>query len=63
MKKVNEIDTEIRQLKNEREKAVVQDNNVQCAELIRGLYQSYIDVGFTEEQAWEILITQLKNNK
>lgn len=32
----------------------------ELAELTRQVYQSYIDAGFTEDQAWEVFITLLK---
>ena len=51
---------EISRLEGELKKVEEHDKNVELARSIRYLYESYIEVGFTEEQAWEIFIAQVK---
>lgn len=52
--------SEIERLKLELEKAREHDQNTKLAQSIFDLYRSYVEVGFTEEQAWEIFIAQVK---
>lgn len=51
---------QIRLLKKEMELEQREENQRKTAEEVRGVYQSYLDAGFTEEQAWEIFMTILK---
>lgn len=46
-------------LKEEMELEQREENQRKTAEEVRGVYQSYLDAGFTEEQAWEIFMTIL----
>ena len=58
--RTKEVDQQIEQLRKERDLIVVREREEQNARTVRTVYQSYIDAGFTEEQAWEIFITLLK---
>lgn len=51
---------EIGRLEGELRKVEDHEKNLELARAIRDLYDSYIEVGFTEEQAWEIFIAQVK---
>ena len=51
---------EIGRLKDELKKVEEHDKNLEIARGIYDLFQSYIEVGFTKEQAWEIFIAQVK---
>lgn len=51
---------EIGRLKDELRKVEEHEKNLELARTIRDLYDSYIEAGFTEEQAWEIFIAQVK---
>lgn len=37
------------------------EENIAKAKEVFEIYSSFISVGFTEEQAWELLITLIKN--
>ena len=61
---IQEIDEDIAALRKEKEKVKRQKEQQEIAELTREVYQSYVDAGFTEGEAWEIFMTLLnKNNK
>lgn len=51
---------QIRQLKEDMEREKREEVNRKCAEQVRELYQSLLDAGFDEEQAWELFMTLLK---
>lgn len=56
---------DIEELKKEREQCLMHEQNLDTAKKIYDLYESYIEVGFDEEQAWKLIITMiqtLKNN-
>ena len=57
---IKEIDELSKELREERTKASFRDQCDNHAKLIFQLYQSYIEAGFTAEQAW-VLITSLAN--
>ena len=52
--------SEIERLEKELEKSKEHEKNTKMAMDIYDLYRSYVEVGFTEEQAWEIFIAQVK---
>ena len=52
--------SEINRLKGELEREKEHESNLKCAKAIHDLYSCYIKVGFTKEQAWEILMAQIK---
>ena len=54
---------EIDRLKGELHKEEEHEKNVDMAKAIYDLYRSYVEVGFTEEQAWDIFISQVRNMK
>lgn len=51
---------EVGRLREQLRQEETDEKNREVAELTRKVYQSYIDAGFTEDQAWEIFITLLK---
>ena len=51
---------QIRQLKEDLEREKRMESNLKAAEEVRELYQSFIEAGFDEEQAWELFMTILK---
>ena len=57
---VEELDNDILQLRKEKEKAREREKQQEQAKAVRDVFQSYIEAGFSEEQAWEIFITLLK---
>ena len=52
--------SKIERLKKELEKSKEHDENTRLCTSLYDLYRTYVDVGFTEEQAWEIFIAQVK---
>ena len=56
---VEELDEDILRLRKEKEKAKEREKQREQAEVVRDVFQSYIEAGFSEEQAWEIFITLL----
>ena len=52
-------DDEIKRLKSEQSREKQLEEFQKGATTIRDVYQSFIDVGFTEEQAYELLTIQL----
>lgn len=53
-------DDEIKRLKDEQARAKSQEDFNKISTTLRDLYDSLLAVGFTEEQAYELLIIQLK---
>ena len=55
VKELHEKQTEeMRQLEEQREKALKKEKYDESAVELHDLYESYIKAGFTEEQAWEL---------
>ena len=57
---VDQIDEEIRNLRKEKDRQKEVEAQRELADTTRMVYQSYVDAGFTEEQAFEIFMTLLK---
>lgn len=55
------INSEIKKLEEQRKKAVVEEQFDEGALNIFNIYKSYIKAGFTEAQAWELLLIQFEN--
>lgn len=53
--------SKIKKLEEQREKAVVEEQFDEGASNVFNLYKSYIKAGFTEAQAWELLLIQFGN--
>ena len=43
------------------EKALKEEKYDEGASAVKGIYDSYIKAGFTEEQAWELLTISMEN--
>ena len=56
-----DINSEIKKLEEQRKKAVVEEQFDEGASNVFNLYKSYIKAGFTEVQAWELLLIQFEN--
>ena len=52
---------EMQALEAEREKALEEEKYDEMAIEIKGIYDSYIKAGFTEEQAWQLLALSMVN--
>lgn len=50
-------------LKREDIKLQYHEQNLSCAEQVFDLYECYIEAGFDEEQAWTLIIEQIKTLK
>ena len=57
---LDELHRNFRELAEKREAVKVKHEQDEAAKQMFGLYQSFIDGGFTEVQAWKIFITFLK---
>ncbi len=57
-----ELEAEIRALKQQLEEQKQTEEYDKMANNIRNIYTSFVKAGFTEEQAWEYLITITKMN-
>ena len=53
---------EIKQLEEEREKALNEEKFDEAAEELHNMYNSYVKAGFTEEQAWELVKIIMSNS-
>ena len=53
--------SKIKKLEEQREKAVVEKQFDEATSNVFNLYKSYIKAGFTEAQAWELLLMQFEN--
>jgi hypothetical protein len=58
---LRDCDTLMRSAMKEIEKDKKSENNVEKAKELFSIYSSFITAGFKEEQAWELLITFIKN--
>lgn len=52
--------SEVARLQEQLKQEETAETQREKAALTHAVYQSYIDAGFTEEQAWEVFITLLK---
>ncbi len=57
---IEELDNDILQLRKEKEKVRERERNKELATSLHDVFQSYIDAGFTEEHAWEVITITLK---
>ena len=57
----SQLKRDIENLQNELEFAEKDDQYHEMAADIRLVYDSFVDVGFTEDQAWEIVRTIINN--
>lgn len=53
---------EMKQLEEEREKALNEEKFDEAAEELHNMYNSYVKAGFTEEQAWELVKIIMSNS-
>ena len=53
---------EIKQLEEEREKALNEEKFDEAAEELHNMYNSYVKAGFTEDQAWELVKIIMSNS-
>lgn len=53
---------EMKQLEEEREKALNEEKFDEAAEGLHNMYNSYVKAGFTEEQAWELVKIIMSNS-
>ena len=51
---------EMKALEMEREKALEEEKFDEGATAVKGIYDSYIKAGFTERQAWELLMFSIE---
>ena len=58
-----ELENNIRELREQLEQEKKNDEYHRQAREVYSIYQSYVAAGFTEEQAWEIIITHINNIK
>lgn len=56
-----QLEQEIKDLKAQLESVSKDEQNDKAAQELRNAYESYIRVGFTEEQAWTLVITLVSN--
>lgn len=52
----------MRQLEEEREKALNEEKFDEAAKELHNMYNSYVKAGFTEEQAWELVKIIMSNS-
>lgn len=62
IKELHEKQTEeMRSLEEQREEALKTEKYDEAAMELHNMYNSYIKAGFTEEQAWELTLTIMRN--
>ena len=62
IKELHEKQTdEMRSLEEQRENALKAEKYDESAKDLRNMYTSYINAGFTEEQAWALTLTIVQN--
>lgn len=62
IKELHEKQTEeMRSLEEQREQAIKDEKYDESAKELFNIYQSYIEAGFTEEQAWTLVTIQITN--
>ena len=57
-----ELEAEIKVLKQQLEEQSRTEQYNKSASEIYNIYTSFVNAGFTEEQAWELFINIIKNN-
>lgn len=62
LEEIEQKNEELKNLKSEVEKLEKYKKYDDCANEIRAMYQSFVNSGFTEEQAFEILTITLNNS-
>lgn len=53
---------EMQALEAEREKALEEEKYDEASASVKGIYDSFIKAGFTEEQAWELLTIMMEKS-
>lgn len=61
MTDVEYLESEMRSKRDKLAKLRRRENNLKAAQEQRDLYESFVDVGFSEEQAWELFKTLLEH--
>ncbi len=61
MTDVEYLESKMRSEREELAKMRRRENNLKAAQEQRDLYESFVDVGFSEEQAWELFKTLLEH--
>ena len=61
MTDVEHLESKMRSEREELTKLRRRENNLKAAQEQMDLYESFVDVGFTEEQAWELFKTLLEH--
>lgn len=56
-----QLEQEIKDLKGQLESVSKDEQNDKAAQELRSAYESYIRAGFTDEQAWTLVITLVSN--
>lgn len=56
-----QLEQEIKDLKSQLDSVSKDEQNDKAAQELRSAYASYIRAGFTEEQAWTLVITIVSN--
>ena len=56
-----QLEAEIKERRLELDSQDNREENIKTAASIKDIYDSYVIVGFTEEQAWEIVKAMLAN--
>jgi uncharacterized protein YlxW (UPF0749 family) len=56
-----QLEQEIKDLKGQLESVSKDEQNDKAAQELRSVYESYIRAGFTDEQAWTLVITLVSN--
>ena len=56
-----QLEQEIKDLKSQLDSVSKDEQNDKAAQELRSAYTSYIRAGFTEEQAWTLVITIVSN--
>lgn len=56
-----ELEQEIKDLKQQLESAKTKESYDNSAKETKAMYDSYVEAGFTEEQAWTIIMTLISN--
>lgn len=56
-----QLEQEIKDLKSQLESVSKDEQNDKAAQELRSAYESYIRAGFTDEQAWTLVITLVSN--
>lgn len=60
VRELDDIDADIEALRQEKQKAKAVEEQKKRADETWMIYHSYVEAGFTEEQAWEIVMACIK---